>query len=94
MSGYATPTRIAFALAVFLGSLTVVAWRQGQALTVMSDVDRLHGELSLARAENDAVRRSIERLEGLSSVKERAGERLGMRIPDASEQRIIPGGAR
>lgn len=91
MNGYATPSRIAFSLAVFLGSLTVVAWRQGQALTVMEEIEDLRAEISLADAENDEVRQRIQRLQGRSWVTEQAAERLGMSVPEASAQQFLEG---
>jgi len=94
MSGYATPSRIAFALAVFLGSLTLVAWRQGEALTVMEEIDAIRAEISLSNAENDEARQRIQRLESRAWVTEQATERLGMAVPDASQQQILAGGAR
>jgi len=90
MTGYATPSRIAFALAVFLGSLTLVAFRQGQALTVMEEIEDLRAEISLANAEKDEVRQRIQRLQGRGWITEQASERLGMSVPDASQQQILP----
>lgn len=91
---YATPSRIAFALAVFLGSLTLVTWRQGRAYTVMSEVDSLHAAISLERAEGAELRQRIQRYESLAWVTEQARERLGMHQPEGEEIRLLRGGDR
>lgn len=92
MTTYATPSRVALALAVFLGSLTVVAWRQGQALTAIEAISELRSEISLASAEQAEVKQRIQRMQSRAWVTQQAAERLGMTVPDASAQRILPGG--
>ena len=89
MSSYATPSRIAFALAVFLGSLTLVAYRQGEALTVMEEIEDLRTEISLANAENDEARRRIQRLQSRAWVTEQAAARLGMSVATAAQQQLL-----
>ncbi len=94
MNRYATPSRVAFAFAVFLGSLTLVAWRQGKALTVVEEIEHLEAELSLANAENDEIRQRIVLLKSRPWVTEQATKRLDMSVPDASAQVFLPGGMR
>ncbi|MDT8367825.1 MAG: hypothetical protein RQ745_01365 [Longimicrobiales bacterium] len=92
MSAPATAPRIAMVLAVFLGSLTLVAWRQGRALDLMGKVDSVRAAVSLEHAETDELQHRIQRLESRAWVVEQARVRLGMHRPDASEIRILSGG--
>lgn len=92
MSGRSTSPRIALAIAVFLGSLTLVAWRQGQAYTVMSDVETLNDAISLERAERAELTQRIQRFESRAWVTEQAAKRLGMHLPEGDEVRALLGG--
>ncbi len=91
MNGHATLPRVAVCVAVFLASLSLVAWRQGQAITVMTEVQQLEFDIQLKRADNDDLRGSIQYLESRTRVTEEAREKLGMRVPDASEQTSLQG---
>lgn len=76
---------LALAMAVLLGSLSLVAWRQARALEVLELADRWEREVDLARAELEELRGRIDRLGSRSWVVQEAKARLGMRMPRASE---------
>jgi len=91
MSRRSASPRIALAIAVFLGSLTLVAWRQGQAYTLMSEVDSLDAALALERAEQAELRQRIQGFRSRAWVTEQAAERLGMHLPEGDEVRPLLG---
>lgn len=68
-----------------MGSLSLVAWRQARALEVLEQADRLEREVDLTRAEVEELIARIDRLGSRSRVVQQARERLGMRMPRASE---------
>ena len=86
-----TSIRVAFAISVFLGSLTVVAWRQGQAYGVMSELDGLRTEKSLEEAEGSELKQRIRLYESDAWIIEQAVARLGMHRPTGDEVRILHG---
>ena len=81
------------AAALLLGSLVLVAWRQGRALEALAGLDRARTERLLAQEEAAALRRRIGYLESRGRVVPEAGRRLGMRTPAATEMVILPGGS-
>jgi cell division protein FtsL len=89
MMGAPTSTRVALAVAGLLASLSFVAWRQSRALEALEGLDTLRKEASLARAEGAELTRRIQYLQSYGRVVKDARERLGMRIPDASEQVLL-----
>ncbi len=91
MRRQATAPRVAVSVAVFLASLSLVAWRQGRAITVMTEVQELEFAIQLKRADNDDLRGSIQYLESRTRITGEAREKLGMRVPDASEQTNLQG---
>lgn len=91
MSGLSTSSRVALAVAGLLASLSFVAWRQSRALEELEGLDTLTKEMSLARAERAELTRRIQYLQSYGRVVRDARARLGMRIPDASEQVLLPG---
>ncbi len=86
-----TGVKVAFAISAFLGSLTLVAWRQGQAYLVMSELDDLRTERSLAEAEAAELSQRIRLHESDAWIIEQAAARLGMRHPTGDEVRILKG---
>jgi Tfp pilus assembly protein PilX len=84
--------RFALALAVLLGSLSLVAWRQARALEVLSTLDRTERDLSLARAESAELERRIQVLSSRGHIVPEARDRLGMHLPSAMEQVLLDGG--
>jgi hypothetical protein len=86
-----TSVQIALAVSTFLGSLTLVAWRQGQAYGVMSEVDRLRTEKSLEEATAAELSQRIRLYESDAWIIEQAVARLGMHRPTGEEVRILMG---
>jgi cell division protein FtsL len=74
--------RIALATAFLLASLSLVAWRQGRALGVLDELDRVQSEAGLARSEVAELRREIRVLQSRARVVADAGERLGLHSPE------------
>ena len=85
MSRIGGPSRAALAVAVFLGALSLVAWRQSRAFEVLSRLDELRSEANLARAERAELARRTRHLQSRGRVVPAARERLRMHLPGASE---------
>lgn len=85
MRRFGGPTRVAIAVAVFLGALSLVAWRQSRALETLATLDRLRQEVALARAERAELQRRARHLESRGRVVPEARARLDMHLPGASE---------
>ncbi|TVP47307.1 MAG: hypothetical protein EA350_05530 [Gemmatimonadales bacterium] len=84
----------AVGLAALLLSLSLVTWRQSRAREAMAELDALHREISLVRAERAAFERRIQSLESRGHVVPAARERLGMRTPGAANIVLLaPGGS-
>lgn len=84
-----TVGRAAVTIAVLLGSLGLVTWRQSRALETLAELDAVRQEVSVARAQVVELDRDIQHLTGRSRVVPAARERLGMHTPDASELEIL-----
>lgn len=82
---------VALATAIFLASLSLVAWRQGKALEAMSHLDELNREWTLAVAEKDDLQRRIRYLESRARIIPEAMGRIGMQKPEAEEIVILSG---
>ena len=82
--------RMALLFALLLGSLTVVVWRQSQALAVLRELDAVRRERVIAEAQRSALVRRVEKLESRSRVSEAARAQLGMRLPSGDELVILP----
>ena len=89
MKGLGGLLRWTFTLSVLLGALVFLTWRQSRALEVLAQLDEIGRELSLAEAEIVDLERDIQVLESRVRVVPAATERLGMRLPAASEQVIL-----
>jgi cell division protein FtsL len=85
---------VALAAAAFLGSLTLVTWRQARALESLEHLDQVERELSLGQAEKADLQSRIGVLESRARIVPKAQEELGMRVPDASEIVILAGEVR
>lgn len=81
--------RAAATLAVLLGSLGLVTWRQSRALETLAELDELRRATSVARAQVVELGREIQVLGSRARVVPAARERLGMHTPDASELVIL-----
>ena len=93
MSRMGGPSWVALAVACFLASLSLVAWRQSRAFETLEVLDELRRETTLARAERAELARRVRTLESRARVVPAARERLGMHLPDASEIVYLEGGA-
>lgn len=82
--------RLALLFALLLGSLTLVVWRQSQALAVLRELDGVRKERVLEEARRAALVRRVEQLESRARVSEAARARLGMRLPTGEEIVILP----
>ena len=90
MRSHAGTIRLALAFAALLGALTLVIWRQSQALETLRALDKLRDARALAEAERSDLSRKIEHLESRAYVVVTARDRLGMRVPSGEEIVILP----
>jgi len=81
--------RLALAFAAFLGSLSMVIWRQSVALDVLRELDGTR--VARAAVESDRSRQveQIQQLESRARITEFAGGRWGMRVPSSDEEFVI-----
>lgn len=73
-------TVVTLGVALLLGSLSLVMWRQARAMETLAETDAVQREQSLARAEGEELRRRIQVLESRGRVVPAASSRLGMEI--------------
>lgn len=81
--------RGAVTLAVLLGSLGFVTWRQSRALETLVAWDEVQRQVSVARAQVVELDREIQVLTSRARIVPEARHRLGMHTPDASELEIL-----
>lgn len=81
--------RAAVTLAVFLGSLGFVTWRQSRALETLAELDELRRSTSVARAQVVELDREIQVLTSRARVVPAARDRLDMHTPDGTELVIL-----
>ena len=86
--------RAIFALAVVLGSLAAVAWRQSTARETMEALDRAEQELAIVLDEREEVARDLVDVESWGWIVEQAVRRLDLRPATQGEVIITSGGAR
>lgn len=82
--------RLALCFAALLAALTLVIWRQSNALETLRELDKLRDSRALAEAERSDLLRKIEQHESRNHVVTSARDRLGMRVPLADEIVILP----
>jgi cell division protein FtsL len=82
--------RLALCFAALLAALTLVIWRQSNALETLRELDKLRDNRALAEAERSDLLRKMEHLESRTHVVTAARDRLGMRVPLADEIVILP----
>lgn len=85
MTGVAGTSKVALAVAAFLASLSLVTWRQGEALDASRDLEALRQESLLEAATREELENRIRELESRSRVVREAQRRLGLREPEDSE---------
>jgi cell division protein FtsB len=81
--------RTAVTLAVLLGSLGLVTWRQSRALETLAELDAIRQSASVASAQAVELDREIQVLTSRATVVPAARARLGMHMPGASELEIL-----
>ncbi len=91
MRGLALSSVAALSLALLLAALSLVAWRQSRALEALAAFDEVRRDRAVTQAERVELHRRVQRLESRSRIVPAARERLGMRMPDASEIVILAG---
>ncbi len=77
--------RIAFCVAVFLASLSLVAWRQSRAFEALSALEEIRREAALVEAEREELESRVRHLESRAWVVPAARERLDLQLPHASD---------
>ena len=83
--------RVTLTLAVFVGSLGFVTWRQSRTFEAHVELDELRRQVAVAHAERVEFERAIQLLVSRGRIVPEAIERLGMHLPDGSELVILPG---
>lgn len=81
--------RATVTLAVLLGSLGFVTWRQSRALETLAEWDELRRGVSVARAEVVELEREIQVLSSRARIVPEARNELGMHMPYGSELVIL-----
>lgn len=85
-----TTVRLALLLALLLGSLTLVVWRQSHALAVLRELETVRRERVVEEARRSALSRRVEQLESRTRVSAVARARFDMRLPSGDEIVILP----
>jgi len=83
--GLAGTSMVALAVAAFLASLSLVSWRQRQALGTLENLETLQQECALEIATREELENRILHLESLGRVMAEAERRLGMRRAVSTE---------
>ncbi len=82
-------SRVALAVAAFLASLSLVAWRQARALETLETLDQVRRELEASVAERGELQRQARYLESWGRVRAEARDRLNMKVPSGAEIVIL-----
>jgi len=93
MKGLAGTSIVALAVAAFLASLSLVSWRQRQALDTLGHLDTLRQEFALEAASREELENRILYLKSRGRVVSEAGARLGMREALSSDVFFLSGEA-
>ena len=83
----------AVTIALLLGSLGYVTWRQSRALETLAEWDEVRRQTAVAQAQVVELEREIQVLTSRARVVPEARDRLGMHTPDASELVILLAGS-
>ena len=90
MRGLAGTSVVALAVAAFLASLSLVSWRQREALATMEVLDSLRQERTLEKGNLEELTGRILRLESWGRIVAEAERRLGMRRAGSSDIVYLP----
>ena len=91
MRGLAGTSLVALAVAAFLASLSLVTWRQRQALDTLELLEELKQECALELSNRDELEGRIRYLESWGRVASEAEEWLGMRKAVSSDIVLFSG---
>jgi cell division protein FtsL len=91
MRGLAGTSLVALAVAAFLASLSLVSWRQRQALDTLDHLEEVRQECALETANLEELEGRIRHLESRGRVVSEAERRLGMRNAVSSDMVILSG---
>jgi hypothetical protein len=81
--------RAAVTIALLVGALGYVTWRQSRALETLAEWDDVRRRTAVARAQVVEMEREIQVLTSRARVVPDARARLGMHTPEASELVIL-----
>jgi cell division protein FtsL len=81
--------RLALTFAAFLGSLSMVIWRQSRALDVLRDLDAARTGRASVESEKSMLTGRIQQLESRSRIMAVAESWWGMRVPTSDEEFVI-----
>jgi cell division protein FtsL len=81
--------RMAAACALLFVSLSMVVWRQSRALEELRGLDAARSTRAILQAERSELQREIQLLESRTRIVAVASERLGLRVPAATELTIL-----
>ncbi len=90
MTRPSTTVILALSVAALFAALSVVAWRQGGAREVMTEREDVRESIALETEERSTLLDEIRHLESRRRVVTDARDRLGLRIPDASDVVLFP----
>jgi len=77
-------------LALLLGAMALVVWRQTRGVELQREIRALDGERALADAERLELATRIQALQSRARVVQVARDRLGMHLPADSEVVMVP----
>jgi len=92
MKSLAGTSKVALAVAAFLASLSLVSWRQREALDTLRDLETLLQETAVEAGTQEELESRIRILESRARVTREAEERLGMRVAEGSDIVLMPVG--
>jgi len=93
MSRFPFSLIVALCVALLMGSLSIVAWRQGPARDAVARHQRVQEEVMLERDERAGLQQRIRHLESRKRVVTDA-RALGFEVPDPSKIFWLSGGDR
>lgn len=81
--------RVALAFAAFLGSLSLVIWRQSRAFEGLRKLDAARVARAAVESERSGQVERIQYLESRSRIADVVSDRWGMRVPSSDEEFVI-----
>jgi hypothetical protein len=90
MRALAGTSMVGLAVAAFLASLSLVSWRQGEALRELERLEVLEQECLVETATLEELENKVRHLESWGRVVEEAESRLGMRRAESTDIILLP----